>query len=358
MIEKESTEREIKSTCIQCHGKPCKSLHFKNVLVFSDFYTIPFDCPLRVKDESQLRWELQSLSDYEVSCIAGEIWVRHNLDTRHGNGKQYEIEHIISHFRQSKCTVIAKSASPWYKPWTLFGFWTCSSPFQLQSFKKKKEGKKNSSYALADSTLQPSVKITSISWIHTDANLRKESPAIARTGDTIELQAQFENYIEGAGVDFHIYGIVNGVSKQLRKLATRCKNMAASTEWVVDISKCDLNSPGLEFECEARDQKSTRKEIETTTELLGGFCIYIFDMHFEIITNAHVSIFADSIEMFSGIVPDGVLELRDLPHSDIIAKIDINGQLFQQPVRLICSPPPYIPQNIIIDIDDKKQEST
>lgn len=358
MIEKESTERDIKSTCIQCYSKPCKSLHFKNVLAFSDFFAIPFDCPLRVKDESLLRRELQSLSDYEVSSIAGGIWVKHNPGARCGNGKQYEIEHIINHFRQRKCIIIAKSASPWYKPWILFGFWTNSSSFQLQSFKKKKEEKKNLTHILADSTQQKPVKITSVSWIHSDANLRKKSPTITRTGDTIELQAQFENYIEGAGVDFHIYGIVNGVNKQLTKVATRCSNNTASAEWVVDFSKCDSNSPGLEFECKVRDQVSPRKTIEIQKGPYGGFCIFIRDEHSVIITNAHVSIFADSIEVFSGIVPDGVLEIKDLPHSDIIAKIDINGQSFQQKVRLICCPPPYIPQIITADTDVDKQEVT
>ena len=358
MIEKESTERDIKSTCIQCYSKPCKSLHFKNVLAFSDFFAIPFDCPLRVKDESILRRELKYLSDYEVSSIAGGIWVKHNPGARCGNCKQYEIEHIINHFRQRKCIIIAKSASPWYKPWILFGFWTNSSSFQLQSFKKKKEEKKNLTHILADSTQQKPVKITSVSWIHSDANLRKKSPTITRTGDTIELQAQFENYIEGAGVDFHIYGIVNGVNKQLTKVATRCSNNTASAEWVVDFSKCDSNSPGLEFECKVRDQVSPRKTIEIQKGPYGGFCIFIRDEHSVIITNAHVSIFADSIEVFSGIVPDGVLEIKDLPHSDIIAKIDINGQSFQQKVRLICCPPPYIPQIITADTDVDKQEVT
>ncbi len=358
MIENKSSAKEIKSICIQCHVKPCKDLHFKNVLVLSDFFVIPFDCPLLIKDELQLRWELQSLSDYEVSFIAGEIWVKHNFGARSGYCKQCEIEHIINHFRQRKCIMIAKSVSPWYKPWILFGFWTNTSSLQLQSFKKKKEEKKNLTHILADSTKQKPVKITSVSWIHTDANLRKDSHAIARTGDIIELQAQFENYIEGAGVNFHIYGIINGVSKQLTKIATHCRNMAASAEWIVDISKCDVNSPGLEFDCEARDQRSPRKTIEIQKGHYSGFCIFISDEHSAIITNAHVSIFADSIEVFSGIVPDGVLEIKNLPHSDIIARIDINGQSFQQKIRLICCPPPYIPQIINIDTDANKQEVT
>ncbi len=358
MIEKKTTEEEIKSTCIQCYSKACKSLQFKDVLIFADFFVIPFDCPLRVKDESQILWELQSLSDYEVYCIAGEIWVKHNFNARSGNNKQYEIEHIINHFRQRKCIMIAKSTSPWYKPWKLFGFGINSSSFQLQSLKKKKEEKKDYTQELAYSVQPAPVKITSVSWVHTDANLRNNSPAIARTGDTIELQAQFENYIEGAGVDFHIYGIVNGVSKQITKLATRCKNMAASAELVVDISKCDMNSPGLEFECEARDQKSPRKTIDVQNGPNGGFCIFIRDENSAIITNTHVSIFADSTEVFSGKVSDGVLEIKDLPHSDIIARIDINGQSFQQKVRLICCPPPYIPQIITIDTYANKQEVT
>lgn len=139
MIEKKSTEREIRSCCTQCRSRLCKRLFFKNIFVFSDFFAIPFDCPLRVEYESQLHLELQSLSDYNLSCIAGEIWVKHNLGARSSNNKHQEIEHIISHFRQSKCSMIAKSAAPYYKPWTLFGFQENSSVYQLQSFKRKKK---------------------------------------------------------------------------------------------------------------------------------------------------------------------------------------------------------------------------
>lgn len=200
------------------------------------------------------------------------------------------------------------------------------------------------------------MKINSVSWIHTDDNLRKESSDIAQTGNTIELQAEFENYIEGASVDFNIYGIVDGAKKQLAKISTRCKNMAASAEWVVDISEYDANNPGLEFECEVRDKRSDRKPIETTMERSGGFCIYLRDQYDYLITNAQVKIIAGEIEVFSGIVADGILEIKELPESELSARLDINGRIFSQPVGFIYGAPPYIPQIITIDIDSKEQE--
>lgn len=271
MIEKSEKEKQIRPVCKGCRGKPCEGLYWKDFLVFPDIFPVPFDCPLRVEDESKFRWELQSLSDYDVSRIAGDVWVKHNFGARYGNGKHDEIEHILSHFRQSKCIMIAKSADPWYKPWTLFGFWANSGgggfDSQLQSFKKE-EKEEYLTDSMADEAVvqQAPLKITGISWQHTDSTLRKDSTDIAHSGDTIELQAQFENYVEGAGVDFFVYGNVNDTKKQTAKVHTRCKNMAAVTDWVVDFSKCDTDNPGLEFDCEARDKKSGRVPIAVEQE--------------------------------------------------------------------------------------------
>jgi hypothetical protein len=162
--------------------------------------------------------------------------------------------------------MIAKSADPWYKPWSLFGRWAHSGggfDFQLQSFKKE-EQELFLTDSMADEAVaqQVPLKITGISWRHTDSTLRKDSPDIAHSGDTIELKAQFENYVEGAGVDFFVHGNVNGTKKQLAKVHTRCKSMAAAAEWVVDISKCDADAAGIEFDCEARDKKSRRSPIK------------------------------------------------------------------------------------------------
>lgn len=213
----------------------------------------------------KFRWELHSISDYDVSRIAGDMWVKHNFGARYGNGKQDEIEHILSHLRQNKCIMIAKSADPSYKPWMLSARWSGEGggfDFQLQSFKKKEE-EEYLTDSIADEApaQQAPLKITSISWQHTDTVLRKDSSDIAHSGDTVELQAQFENYVESAGVDFFVYGNVNGTNKQLAKVHSRCKSMTATAEWVIDISKCDSDNFGLEFDCEARDKKSNRVKI-------------------------------------------------------------------------------------------------
>lgn len=109
------------------------------------------------------------------------------------------------------------------------------------------------------------LKITSIKWRHKDETLRKENPDTAHDGDTVELTAEFENYVEGAGVDFFVLGNVNGKQKQLSKIHTRCKNMGGVVEWPVDISKCDEDEPGIEFYCEARSLKSSVCPIEVVT---------------------------------------------------------------------------------------------
>ncbi len=58
------------------------------------------------------------------------------------------------------------------------------------------------------------------------------------------------------------YGNVNGTNKQLTKVHTRCKSMEAAAQWVVDISRCDADDAGIEFDCEARDKKSRRSQIK------------------------------------------------------------------------------------------------
>jgi hypothetical protein len=45
------------------------------------------------------------------------------------------------------------------------------------------------------SAQQAPLKITSISWRHTDSALQKDSADIAHSGDTIEFHAEFENYV-------------------------------------------------------------------------------------------------------------------------------------------------------------------
>jgi len=243
--------------------------------VFPDFFAVPFDCPLRVEDESEFCWELQSLSNYDVPRIAGDVWVRHNLGARCGNGRQDEIVHLLSHFRQNKCVMIAKSADPCYKPWTIFGFWANSGGgFDLQQNPEKREDEflTDSLVDEAPAQLLP-FKITGICWKHTDSTCHKESPASVVDADKIQLEALFENYIEGAGVDFFVYGNVNGIKMQLAKVHTRCENMAATAEWVIDISRCDTENHGLEFECEARDKKSGRYTI-TVAQTMSFFSSY------------------------------------------------------------------------------------
>ena len=95
-------------------------MYWKEVVVLSDYCAIPLDCPLRVKDEGSVFEVLSGLSAYDVSRMAGEVWVKHNHEPRYVNGgnlKAEEINHIHSHFRRNLCVILSKSAAPSFKPW-------------------------------------------------------------------------------------------------------------------------------------------------------------------------------------------------------------------------------------------------
>jgi len=154
-----------------------------------------------------------------------------------------------------------------------------------------------------------------------------------------------------------VYGNVKGTKKQLAKIHTRCKNTAAAAEWVVDISECDTDNPKLEFDCEARNKKSNRKQIEIAVEEHGGFCIHVKNQYDDIIKGAAITIVADGTEIFNGELPDGIPEMTDLPDSELNLKCEYNGQTVEQSVRLTYTPPPYVPQVTVFEIDEESPEA-
>ena len=364
MIENTAKEKQIKSACKNCREKPCEGLYWVGFLVLSDFFAVPFDCPLRVEDESKFRWELHSLCDYDVSRISGDVWTKHNFGPRcvyTNNHKSEEIEYLLRHFRQNKCIMIAKSADPWYKPWTLFGFWANSGGGGFDSQLKVSNREEEEEY-LTDSMADevpaqlPPLKITGISWQHTDVNLRNDSPGIAHAGNTIDLQAKFENYVEGAGVDFMVYGKVSGTKKQIAKVHTRCKNMAASAEWVVDISRCDVDNPSIEFECEARDKKSKKCLIDIATKVLGGACIHLKDENAATIEGAAVTVFTNEEPIFSDVLSDGILELTGLLETELRIDCEYKGLNTKQIITWVAGKPPYVAEDITLELNAEPQE--
>jgi hypothetical protein len=324
---------------------------------------VPFDCPLRVEDESRFKWELQSLSDYDLSRISADVWVKHNFGPRYvytSNHKAEEIEYLLTHLRQNKCVMIAKSTDLSYKPWTLFGFWANRGggfDMQLHPFKKKEE-EEFLTDSMADEAVaqQAPLKITSISWRHTDSALQKDSLDIAHSGDTIELQAQFENYVEGAGVDFFVYGNVNGTKKQLTKVHTRCENMAATAEWVVDISKCDAESPGIEFDCEARSKKSSRKPIQIEEDETGGISLLFVAPNGTTFQDVNVRILAGGDLLVEDIAADGLYELCGIPCEELCVEYELEGTSYLKQIRWNAGNGPYAPEEIKqqnTDVEDR-----
>ena len=53
---------------------------------------------------------------------------------------------------------------------------------------------------------------------------------------------------------------------------------------------------------------------------------------------------------------DGILEMNDVPDSELSLKCECDGQTIEQPIRLEYGPPPYMTQVITVEIGIENQE--
>ncbi len=329
----ESNKRKnIPSVCKGCSDKPCKKLYWKNVVVLPDHFAAPFDCPLRVKDEDGICSALSSLSDYDVSRMAGEVCVKHNFGPRYVNGnnkKAENIDHIISHFRRNLCVVLSKRAAPDFKPWSQTGSLSHDTGFGYGMPPVLDRGKKNEesvTNAIIDEEAGAEnlpLEIKNLRWEHTDEQLRKESPDFAGKGDTLKLLADFENFVEGAGVDFYVSDRSSGTKKQLKNIHTRCKKMAAEVEWEVDVSKAGEETDII-FEVEARSLLSEPCEIkiEEREEITRGFySVQFIDWKNKKIRDISCKITRDDEEIFNGKLSEGAFVLKEVSGVEVEAHI-------------------------------------
>lgn len=123
-----SKPTDIPHACQLCSSKRCQYLFWEDSLVYRDIFEVPLNCPMRVKDENLFARELEKLQDCEVSSIFGEIVVRHDWDIRCSQEKHDWIKYLVLYFKQNRCTMIARSQNPEFKPWTMHGFYEHIKP--------------------------------------------------------------------------------------------------------------------------------------------------------------------------------------------------------------------------------------
>lgn len=183
------------------------------------------------------------------------------------------------------------------------------------------------------------LNIKNLRWEHTDEQLKKDSPDTVSEGegDTIKLLADFENFVEGAGVDFIIFDRSTGTKKQLKKIHTRCKKTEAEVEWEVDVSKAG-EEPDIGFEVEARSLLKGPCEIayKISQGEIGGIYL-VFKMNSN--TNAMnlpVKLLADDEELFSGEITDGILKIDEIPESDLVLEYEFEGKNYKRELKWLA----------------------
>ncbi len=199
--------------------------------------------------------------------------------------------------------------------------------FGMNKMKYAEDEKALTSSAVSDEMIddEPNVKldIKNLRWEHTDEQLKKDSPDTASEGDTIKLLADFENYIDGAGVDFFVSDKSSGTKKQLKKIHTRCNKMAAEVEWEVYISKAG-EEPDIIFEVEARSllKGPCEIKIEEREEITKGFCnIQFVDWKNDKIKDISCKITRDDEEIFNEKLSDGAFVLKNVPDIKLKAHV-------------------------------------
>lgn len=349
IIDKKSFGNQIKPACKYCTSKLCDGLYWKNIIVSSDISAVPIDCPMRTDDETRIRSELQHLSEQDFSRIQNDFMVKYNSGCNYVSSNDHKTESIatiLNYFRRGQCAIICKSANICYKPWRFFSHDENGIYDFVQTLKEsERDGILSVDELLA---AQLPLKIKGISWEHTDITLQKESPKIAYNGNTIELQAQFENYVEGVDVNFIVYGKVNGAMKQLAIKHTRCKGMRAIADWVIDIAQCDIVDHSIEFECEVRDTKSKRHPIEIVAEMSGGVCILIKDENILLMDEVNVVVTGNDEEIFRGSLKQEILQIANIPECSLHIECVYSGVTQKHTIRWYPGKPPFIPEIITI----------
>ncbi len=343
------SEKDLKPACKYCPSKLCTGLYWKNIIVSSDFSAVPFNCPMETNDENKIRSELQQLSDIDFSRIQNDFMVKYNSSFNYGSTNDHKTEsiaNILNYLRRGQCAIICKFSNICYKPWRFFGHDENSIYDFVQTLKERKKEELLTDDELVATPLP--LKIKDISWQHTDTTLQKESRNIAHNGNTIELQAQFENNVEGAGVDFCIYGNFNGAMKQLAKVHTHCKGKRAAADWVIDISQCDTVNPSIEFDCESRDVKSKCHPIDVTVIVSGGFCVLIKDENDLLMDEVNIVVTGNDEEIFRGTLKNKTLQIGNIPECNLHIECVYKSASQKHAVRWCPGKPPYIPEIITI----------
>ncbi len=231
-----SNATDIPHVCQACRSKQCQDLYWEDCIIFPDIFEVPFNCPLRVNDENTFKRELKNLSDYKVSRIFGNIVFKYNWNIRCND----EIEHLVLHFRRSKCTMIAKWQNPNYKPWTLFGFWAHKF-IGMGPVLPKNESKENITAAENEETViaEPKpIKITASGMEHLDEQLQKNKYRKIADGDKIKLMAEVDGAGENESMKFEFYYYTNDWdSIHFATTHGKITNGIGSAEWTVDLSK-------------------------------------------------------------------------------------------------------------------------
>lgn len=359
------------SCCLHCTHTPCRSLCPEgggrgSVLIVSAGKGLPRGCPFLLSSELHLRSLLGSCGDFTLD-LCREDALRGEWDTSNYGAVQYmespnrraeTVEYIVGKWRVGKCAALGLRPG-WRSSPALRGFFQRSAPmlWQLERIRAANEPEQEAAIAPEAFPVETGpIRITDLRWEHVDETRRKDSPTVAREGDTLRLMADIDNYIEGAGVEFFLWDAGGSSKKQLTKIHTRCRDNGAEVEWSVALAKAG-EEPKVEFEVEARSKLSERCGIDVTTATLGGACIHIRDGDSLLKKGVSITLRANGQSIYEDALSDGILEIHDIDNATLEVECELGEHTVTRRVRWLPGKAPFVIQTITVrEIETKGQQ--
>ena len=363
--------------CRMCMWKSCKDLRYggvhpgKFIFVHSRDYA-GSGCVFLAESFDEIQDLLSSLPLQDLDLLVRDII----FDLSPGEQLHYDQRHFVWDFcdRAGRIAYLRRLWEDWAIVCLRVPFGYRSDPrlrswlhatsgaygFQLKGFEQEEDEGPALTDALADELTRAHPSLRNPAWSHTDETRREQSPKEAAYGDTVLLTADVRNIVDGARVTIEVFDTAVKPPRSVAQVRGTVQEQQARAEWTVERPKNaeeDEEGPRYEFEARYEGAKTGRCEIPSTEDgPRGGATVRLCDGSSHLIEDAMVILRAGSKELFNDVVPDGVLEVADIPPLSLELECEYGGRTIIHPIRWTAGEGPYTVQVIALTPEKEKEE--